>query len=528
MSSLTSLREEMENDFLKIRVRSSQLAAHRLPPELLIDIFFLARDCAGEGEKGRTVWRISQVSHYWHNVALFEPSLWYSIDFSVRGWVEAFALRSLPSRASASFSAKSVMDFRPIVEQLPHLGSITLFCSAEDYEPDGYRNPLNPWNQAATYLRTLSLTNFTICENFLAQDVPLLQHLTLKDCWLYFDDLCFAFPNLVSLLIDSPYEYADLHHLISMMQHMPRLEELELVSTVSNHDRLSLENVFHPFPRLRVLRLSEVNVFGVLNFLDKAAFSPETEAIITMNGCTLPLTMLMDHLQASHNNAPWLLESLKIQLGYRRVSFNLTRYVSKNSDVIASTAVASSDWETNLSEIGEILSLCDLERLTCLDLASSGFPVPLEIWTAQFSSLPCLQSLAVRGSYAESFLKHFVQPIDQVFEIHRLLEQDKYTSWGQLFPFGLRRRGQVVQWPVSFPMFLLMLDVRMFVGRGLEELSIIDYELENEDKEIESLKSFQLNTRQNVPSGGCWKLERGPKYSSQVNTAYMEASSKLS
>ncbi|TFK75547.1 hypothetical protein BDN72DRAFT_831811, partial [Pluteus cervinus] len=484
-------------DTLELHARNRQSTAHRLPPELLVEIFHVARDSAGEGERGRTVWRISQVSHYWRAVALFEHNLWDFIDFSNRGWVKEFIQRALPSRPSASLCDMSIEVFRPVVEQLPYLESVSIFRGDGLVYPEAYEHQ-DPWAQAAPYLRELSLKGVDICDNFLAKDAPLLQQLTLTRCGLLVGhSLLFTFPNLVSLVIDDPSDLGGLDPLIDVIQLMPLLEELKLVSVLQDYPGAAPKHHHTPFPRIRFLHLSSTNLPGALLFLKAVALSPSVEVEIDVEECWLPLTRLTTALRTCQGGAPWILESLHISTTKDSASLRSIKYVSE--DVITSTNIKFKPLcgdELNLSEMDEIVSSYDLSRLTCLDLWSSGTVIPQGIWTTQFNSLPHLQSLAVRGSYSKSFLKYFAQPIDQVSELldsHKLRDREEFLPF-ICFPTllhltlqRLKRQGkdhaQAARWPILFSVFSFMLGLRQFARRRLAELTIIGYELGDEEME---------------------------------------------
>ncbi|TFK67804.1 hypothetical protein BDN72DRAFT_898636 [Pluteus cervinus] len=229
-----NIRAEIDKEIKQLQDRIHTLRNERnallpiglLPPDVLIRIFALT---IKQRHHGKSVLRLSWVSHYWRRVVLGCKGFWTLIDNSKLGWVAACLERTHGALLSVSLEISQfvVKKSRPALETLFKVSP--QFKRIHIARPTVLRPvPLDFWKSPAPFLDTLYIEDFTIENDILTLPSEDLRFLSLERCKFDWEFALRRFSKLTSLSILKPTERLPATEFMDNLRFLPHLERLSL------------------------------------------------------------------------------------------------------------------------------------------------------------------------------------------------------------------------------------------------------------------------------------------------------------
>ncbi|TFK59957.1 hypothetical protein BDN72DRAFT_850953 [Pluteus cervinus] len=294
----------------KLRVARNTLSPiHRLPPDVLLSIFALVGRRWGM-HAGRSMLKITWVSHYWRELALGSPVLWSVITNSNLSCADEWLARSGSAPLSIGlfemeqpFAAAVKRQFRSLFSNLSRTTAFHYSqCESERHELVVSKSF---WKAPALLLSSLKLEEWSLQGNFLSS-VPNIRTMLLKKCRFSWELSAPNYPNLTSLHISLPRSTVSVHQFIVLLHRMPSLQRLVAIEVFSpigdNNLDIPLPLQLQKSPRLHMLKLDFSQALNpTLEFLRYALSWFTTNKTIIF--CSSNLAVLED------DHLPYLLSS---------------------------------------------------------------------------------------------------------------------------------------------------------------------------------------------------------------------------
>ncbi|TFK65542.1 hypothetical protein BDN72DRAFT_962457 [Pluteus cervinus] len=343
----------------KLRVaRNALLPIHRLPPEILLSIFSLVGR-RWEMHAGRSMLKITWVSHYWRELALGSPTLWTVITNSNLNWAEEWLARSGSAPLSIGlfdmeqqFAVASRHQFRFLFTHIPRM--ITFHYSQSELKDYKLVIPKRFWEAPALLLSSIKLDGLNLHGNFLSS-IPNVRNMFLRKCQFLWEPSATNYPHLTSLHISVPHSTVSVRRFIALLHKMPSLQRLVVVSvfTPGGDYNTNLPAPTSDSPRLHVLKLDlDGAIEPALQFLRYALSWFTTNQ--TVISCSSNLAVLED------DHLPYLLSSFSSVISPKQAAtIRLTYPALLNS--FATLYINYGDVDPERAELGGYRTTLEME-----------------------------------------------------------------------------------------------------------------------------------------------------------------------
>ncbi|TFK65162.1 hypothetical protein BDN72DRAFT_845871 [Pluteus cervinus] len=378
-----------------------------LSPELLVDIFCLARDMAGGKRRTRTAFSISWVSRDWRYLALSTPLLWNKIDFENTIYFTVSHERARDVELELwvyHWAYTSSIEY--IFPLLPQTRALRI------------ESPLNigsPRKEAvfqrlcASVLRELHVANFDVDTPGLSRISPLLHTLRLEGCTLEPNDLE-VFPSLTTLSLSQLKLRIPVGQLLRLLESTPFLQRFKINQILDEVDSSYPTNLPIYLSHLKSLEIGNESAVPIVRFLPSIRIPSTADVVaelqIDQKAESRDFSKVVPSIMACrHAEGEWPIVSLQVM----DISSSVGLYVQSlaKHDREISTRIIINTWN-DAPRVSSLLELVKphLLSLKSLDLTNSD----VSGWClgGVFAMLPNLSRISASSTAAVVFLEYFI------------------------------------------------------------------------------------------------------------------------
>ncbi|TFK65479.1 hypothetical protein BDN72DRAFT_962493 [Pluteus cervinus] len=407
--------------------RNEYTYIHRLPQELLAEIFYLARHIPPSDQYGvkklPSNWvAMSQVSQQWRDVALGSSNLWAHISSSYpRSIIQECLKRSEPTSLTVDWYCSTPDDAQFFRSSLHRVKELTLVLNSTTWNTlsSNLSSPAPKLELLYIFLRSRDAQSpapLIITDSIFSATTPCLQQVHLSGCSIHPEAPLFT--GLTSLGLYDPPQRLSAQNLFSMLRSLPHLSFLglsEVLEPTTSPVSANITTVALPTLRSLLIRGQPLNQY--LEIISLLSFPRDsTIDFRSMTGSPRVLPSLLDFLRVNH--ARWstplstpLVETMDLDSSWGTLQLSL----NPNSNAPGYVAdlmklELRGEWGEDLGVANNttIISCFSYLPLSSLTSLTSNWPFDTKSWANPFGALPNLKSISVKGQESLDIIEAIV------------------------------------------------------------------------------------------------------------------------